>query len=92
MTAWPLLINHPAQWPLMNEVETSMVAMSLPCALGLRYPLQMLPILLFESLWKLIWLSVFAAPLWAAGRMDQATWAVVGACALVVIVLAVMPW
>jgi hypothetical protein len=44
-----------------------------------------------ESLWKLIWLNVVAAPLWAAGRMDQATWAVVGACALVVIVLAVIP-
>jgi hypothetical protein len=92
VTKWPLLLHHPAHWPLMDGVETSMlVAMSLLFILGLRYPLQMLPILLFESLWKLIWVSVVVAPLWAAGRMDAATWQVVGACAVVLVVVAVIP-
>jgi hypothetical protein len=34
-------------------------------ALGVRYPLQMLPILLFELFWKLTWLIAMAVPLWA---------------------------
>jgi hypothetical protein len=39
-----------------------LTAMALPALLGLRYPVRLLPILLFESLWKLIWLSVVALP------------------------------
>src|SRR5215211_2688123 len=43
VTKWPLLINHDVPWPLFEGVETCMlVAMSLLCFLGLRYPLQML--------------------------------------------------
>jgi hypothetical protein len=34
---------------------------------GLRYPLRMLPIFLFEFVWKTIWLFVFGFPQWLAG-------------------------
>jgi len=48
VTKWPLLINHDRPWPLMDGVETCMlVAVSLLWFLGIRYPLQMLPVLLF---------------------------------------------
>ena len=64
VTKWPLIINHDAPWPLFEGVETCMlVALSLLVFLGLRYPIKMLPILLFEIGWKFIWLTVIAVPL-----------------------------
>ena len=50
------------------------VIASLLCAvwvlalLGLRYPLQMLPLLMFEFVWKLIWAFAYGLPQWSAGE------------------------
>ena len=37
--------------------------------LGLRYPLQMLPVLMFEFVWKLIWMVSYGLPQWSAGQL-----------------------
>jgi hypothetical protein len=93
VTKWPLLIGHDLTWPLYEGVETSiLVAFSLLAFLGLRYPLQMLPLLLLECLWKLIWVTAVALPLWSAGRIDEATGQVLFACLWVLIIVAVIPW
>lgn len=90
---WPLLVTHPEPWPLFEGVETCiLVAMSLLALLGLRYPVRLLPIFLFECAWKLIWLSVVAAPKLAAGNVDPATREVIVSCLVVVVVFAVVPW
>jgi hypothetical protein len=90
---WPTLVDHGPSWPLMEGVVTSILtAMSLLAFLGLRYPVRMLPLLLFESAWKLIWLSVVALPQLIAGDMDPATREVMDACLWVVVILAVIPW
>jgi hypothetical protein len=93
LTKWPLIINHDRPWPLMEGVETCMlVALSLLSFLGLRYPLRLLPVLLFELAWKVIWLSVVALPLWLSHQLDPATLSVFYSCLVVLIVAAVIPW
>ena len=93
VTKWPLLINHGSPWPLFEGVETCMlVALSLLAFLGLRYPIKMLPILLFEIGWKFIWVAVVVAPLWISDQLDQATSEIFYSCLVVLIVVAVIPW
>jgi hypothetical protein len=36
---------------------------------GLRYPLQMLPLLLFEFVWKTMWMIAFGLPQWFSGQI-----------------------
>ncbi|GAA3603249.1 hypothetical protein [Microlunatus ginsengisoli] len=89
---WPLLLNHD-QWELREgTVLCMLVALSVLALLGLRHPTRMLPILLFEVAWKLIWLVVVALPHWLAGNLDTATTDQAAAVAWVVIIIAVVPW
>jgi hypothetical protein len=71
---WPSILDPATTWPLKSGVVVSMLgALSALALLGFRYPLQMLPILLFELAWKAIWLVRIGLPLWFAHRMDAAT-------------------
>jgi hypothetical protein len=93
LVKWPLLVNHPRPWPLFDGVETCMlVALSLLWFPGVRYPLQMLPTLLFELAWKLIWTIVVVVPLWRSDQLDPDTLYVFYTCLVVVIPAAVIPW
>ena len=90
---WPLLIQDAASLPLMDGVVTCLLtAMSLLAFLGLRYPVRMLPILLFDVAWKVLWIAVIAAPHLVADDMSAATREVLFSCSFVVIIIAVIPW
>jgi hypothetical protein len=92
-TKWPSLVHRDQPWPLWEGVSTYiLVAMGLLALLGLRHPLKMLPILVFESVWKVLWLTAVARPQWSAGKLDPATSKVASSCLWVVIILAVTPW
>jgi hypothetical protein len=89
---WPLLFADKS-WGLMEgTVECLLVAMSVLALLGLRYPQRMLPILLFEVAWKLLWLGVVAVPLWMDDRLEGATREQAAAILWVGIIIAVIPW
>jgi hypothetical protein len=90
---WPLLIQDAPSLPLMDGVVTCLLtAMSLLAFLGLRYPVRMLPILLFEVAWKVTWIAVIAIPQLVFGDMNAATWEVLFNCSFVVVIIAVIPW
>jgi hypothetical protein len=89
---WPLLLDH-EPWGLAEGTkECLLIAMSVLALLGLRYPQRLLPILLFEVVWKLLWLGVVALPLWSDGQLDGATRTQAGTVLLVVVIMAVIPW
>jgi hypothetical protein len=93
MMIWPGVIHRNQPWELMEGVVACMLAaFSLTAALGLRYPLQMLPVLFWELLWKSIWLGVVAFPLWRSGQMDAATRETASNCLMVVIIPFIIPW
>ena len=77
---------------MQGVVQCMLGALSALAVLGLRYPLQMLPLLFFELAWKGIWLLVVALPLWRAGEMDAGTTASAYECLMAVVFLIVIPW
>ena len=90
---WPLIIDGAAAMPLFEGIVACLLtAMSLLAFLGLRYPVKLLPVLLFESAWKLLWLAVVAVPRAVAGDLDAATREVVINCSLVIVIIGVVPW
>jgi hypothetical protein len=91
--SWAAILDPAMHWELMHGVVVSMLgAMSLLALLGIRYPVRMLPLLLWEIAWKCIWLLRVALPLWRADQIDAATTANIYNCALVLIVVAAIPW
>src|SRR5687767_6707147 len=68
LTIWPLIFSPPEISAGPDTVVRSFLgALTLLCVLGIRYPLRMLPLLVFELLWKLIWVVAFGLPLWLDG-------------------------
>ena len=90
---WPGIFHHDHPWsPMTGVVQCMLAAFSALCALGIRYPVQMLPVLLWELTWKVIWLLVVVLPQWRAGQIDSATLEILSECVVVIIIPIAMPW
>lgn len=94
LTIWPSVIAPEARVADPHSViQSILAAFSLLSLVGLRYPLQMLPILLFELIWKTLWVLVFALPVWLGGGLDEYATGVLFACGMgVVLTPLVIPW
>jgi hypothetical protein len=92
LVKWPLLPDAHAM-PLYEGVTLVLLtAASLLALLGLRYPVKLLPLLVFETVWKLLWLGLVALPNAMAGDLSAAMSEVVFRCAWDVFIIAVIPW
>jgi hypothetical protein len=68
--AWRGLLTHQGPWDPVRAIATCVWA-AYPTlgVLGLIHPLRMLPLMLFMILYKALWLSVVAYPLWRVGAL-----------------------
>jgi hypothetical protein len=78
----------------MGSVVRAMLgALALMALWGVRYPIKMLPILLFEFMWKVIWVVAFGFPPWLNGQLDADRQETLFACLMgVVLVPIAVPW
>jgi hypothetical protein len=87
----PPLVSHD---PAARGVIPSLLGgVWLLAFLGLKHPLKMLPLLMFEFAWKAIWLFDYGLPQWTSGQVPP-TWtedfsAIVAGVILMPIVI---PW
>ena len=89
---WPQLVDA-RTLPLFEGVTLCLLtAMSLLAFVGVRHPVKLLPVLVFESVWKVLWLALVALPRAVDGELDAATQTVLVNCSVVVVILAVTPW
>lgn len=89
---WPTVVHHTSNFAIAEGIRTALLAgLGATAALGLRYPVQMLPVLLFEVIWKTIYLIAFALPLWSSHQIGQAA-DDVRAVLMVVIFIPLIPW
>jgi hypothetical protein len=92
LVKWPLLPDA-YTLPVWEGVTLSLLtAMSFLALLGLRYPVKLLPVLLFETTWKLLWLCLVALPNAINGGMSAAMSQIAVNCAFVVFIIAAVPW
>jgi hypothetical protein len=89
---WPSLLHAASLPPFEGAVVALLTAMSLLAFLGLRHPTKMLPVLVFESMWKVLWLALVALPHLIAQDIDGPTEKLLSSIVWVVIILAVTPW
>lgn len=90
---WPSVIRHTNDFAIAHGAEVAMLAgLGAVAALGIRYPVQMLPLLLFEVVWKAIYLIAFAYPAWSAHQVTPAMAEEIKAVSMVVILLPLIPW
>jgi hypothetical protein len=62
----PVIVSHE---PMARGVIPSLLgAVWLLAFIGLRYPLQMIPLLMFEFAWKSVWMIAFGLPQWSTGQ------------------------
>lgn len=93
LAIWPLILSHGSELPRMTGVAWALIGtIGLLALLGLRYPLQMLPLLLVELIWKIVWLTAFALPRWLDGTLDEGMRITIFETSLGAVLILVIPW
>ena len=72
MQVWSEMVHRVYSMRLDSGTVVCMLfALSALAILGLRYPLKMLPVLLWEFTWKISWLASVALPHWLNGQWSR---------------------
>lgn len=90
---WPKLFGAVVTMPATESAAIAMLSiLGLLSVAGLFAPLRMLPVMLVEIGWKVIWTLTVAVPRWQAGAMDPAIIGTLFACAFALPFIFITPW
>jgi hypothetical protein len=90
---WKYLLFAPDHGSIDRMTSASLLGgLAVAAALGIRYPLQMLPLLLFELIWKTVYILVLYTPAWLAGEVTPDMQSLFQRCIGIVALYVVMPW
>ena len=91
---WPAILRHTHHWDMWHGVGMSFLgALTALALLGVRYPVRMLPLLIFEFAWKLLWVLAIWLPSYVGHRVDADNADIAFSIMLgVVLVPLVLPW
>ena len=92
--AWPEVVRHSATpGDFMSGIAFSIyVAFSALMLLGVFVPLKMLPLVLLQLLYKLIWIVGIGIPEWRSGHFDAVARTLEFFAAIVVLDVIALPW
>ena len=63
----PAILSH--ELTARGVIPSLLAGVWLLAFIGLKYPLRMLPLLMFEMAWKYIWFFAFGLPQWSSGQL-----------------------
>jgi hypothetical protein len=91
---WPAILHHASPWDFWHSVGMSFLgALTLLCLIGVRYPARMMPLLMLEFTWKLIWVLAAWLPAYLGHTLDpgvaRSFWGIFPG---VVVVPLLLPW
>ena len=90
---WTQLLFESTDWPVMRGLAKSMLAaLALLSLIGVRYPMQMLPLMIYEVVWKTIWLTLIALRAWLSGHWTADIESLFVDCIGIVIAYFIVPW
>jgi hypothetical protein len=92
--SWTSILNHKGPWDHVRAAALCMWASyALLSIIGVFHPLKMLPLVLFEILYKIVWLIIVAYPLWSANQLaGSPAEEMTKAFLWVVLPIVAMPW
>ena len=90
---WRQVLFESADWEWNRGLAKSMLAaLALLSLLGVRYPLQMLPLMLYEIAWKTTWLLFIALRAWLNGKWNTNIEALFHDCIGIIVAYFIVPW
>jgi hypothetical protein len=91
---WTHILTHRGSWEPMDAVAWCLwTAFAALAGLGILHPLKMLPIVLLEVFYKVLWLILVAYPLWSSGTLaGSPAQATTSAFLWVLLPIVAVPW
>ena len=91
--AWSEIFAHTGLWqPIPGIAYSFWAAFSLLAILGIIHPLKMIPLLLVQFTYKLIWSIIVAYPIWSANQLPASHELTNIMVKGVVVDLLIIPW